>query len=338
MAPKTTRLAYESGEGIVNICRLLNGLHRHRAGLNTSIFFKEGGVHALGPAWTSKAPIDVENNMPKANWFTPNPYSIERFSFIKDEACAQWVNELEPIFKKKWMNNGIYELIMLSKVTVITKPELLTTTLLFWNAQTNTFDFRMGPKLRPSSRCVDVTHDWSSSSHPTAKVGEHASSVGQSSVSTYSTFSPTLVVTPTSQFDPRTREMLHYVEDDSTSGSGEGSGQSHPPLIPIPWPKKKKIDATTSNPISRSLLPLSTELASTNSASGGGRVMLPPPLAFIPATASLSELVREFGQIKTSLRSPRLFREWMRRDITTYFSLKALHDAEKALIELYKAQ
>ena len=60
---------------------------------------------------------------------------------------------------------------MLSKSTVIAKLELLTTTLLFWNSGTNTFDFRIGPMsptildmaqvfgLRPSGRVVDVTHD-----------------------------------------------------------------------------------------------------------------------------------------------------------------------------------
>ncbi|KAB2626278.1 hypothetical protein D8674_017938 [Pyrus ussuriensis x Pyrus communis] len=62
------------------------------------------------------------------------------------------------------MENGIYKLIMMSKVTVIAKPKLLTIALLFWNNGTNTFDFRMGPMtptvldmaqvfgLRPSGR------------------------------------------------------------------------------------------------------------------------------------------------------------------------------------------
>ena len=91
------------------------------------------------------------------------------------------MDELEPIWKQKWMANGIYELIMLSKVTIIAKSEFLTTTLLFWNNGTNTFNFRMGRMspivldmaqvfmLRPSGRCVDVTHDWSSPFCPTAE-------------------------------------------------------------------------------------------------------------------------------------------------------------------------
>lgn len=91
---------------------------------------------------------------------------------MNDKAWPQWVNELEPIFKKKCICNAIYELIMLSKVAVIAKLELLTTTLIFWNSRTNTFDFRIGPmsltildmtkvfRLQPSGRVVDITHDW----------------------------------------------------------------------------------------------------------------------------------------------------------------------------------
>ncbi|KAM2237454.1 hypothetical protein ACFX1S_012801 [Malus domestica] len=78
---------------------------------------------------------------------------------------------------------------------------------------------------------------------------------------------------------------------------------------------------------------------------------MPPPLASTHATTFLPKLVRDFGQIRTRLRSPRhhsepqllqdarqAFREWMRRDFTAFLSLKAFHDAEKALTELYKAQ
>ncbi|KAM1760420.1 hypothetical protein ACFX12_003294 [Malus domestica] len=95
---------------------------------------------------------------------------------MNDEVWVQSVNELEPIFKQKWMNNSIYELIMLSKTTVIAKPKLLTTTPPFWNSSTNTFDIRMGLMsptildmaqvfgLRTSGRVIDVTHDWSLSS------------------------------------------------------------------------------------------------------------------------------------------------------------------------------
>ena len=91
---------------------------------------------------------------------------------MNDEAWVRWINDLEPLFKKKWMNNGIYELIMLSKTIVVANPELLTTVILFWNSGTNTFDFRMGLMsptildmaqvfgLRQSGRIVDVTHDW----------------------------------------------------------------------------------------------------------------------------------------------------------------------------------
>ncbi|KAM1714215.1 hypothetical protein ACFX12_024851 [Malus domestica] len=123
--------------------------------------------------------------MPRDNWFSPNPYlarscissskwsSYRRgFPLMNDPAWAQWIDDLEPTFKRKWMNNGIYELIMLSKTSIIPKPELLVSALIFWNSGTNTFDFRMGPMsptildmaqvfgLRPSGRIVDVTQDW----------------------------------------------------------------------------------------------------------------------------------------------------------------------------------
>ncbi|KAM1748718.1 hypothetical protein ACFX12_009675 [Malus domestica] len=140
--------------------------------------------------------------MSAANWFTSSPYSVEAsisaskwsnfrrgFPLIKDKAWSQWVDEVEPIWKKKWMDNGIYELIMLFKVAVIAKLEFLTTTLIFWNNRTNTFDFRMGPmsltvlnmaqvfELRPSSSCVDITHNWSSPSCPTAEASSASESI-----------------------------------------------------------------------------------------------------------------------------------------------------------------
>ncbi|KAB2600539.1 hypothetical protein D8674_040515 [Pyrus ussuriensis x Pyrus communis] len=70
-----------------------------------------------------------------------------------------------------------------------------------------------------------------------------------------------------------------------------------------------------------------------------------------PLVASLPELVKKFGQIKTKLQSPphssksfplqnvsHIFKDWMRRDFTASFNLKVLHDAKMALTELYKAQ
>ncbi|KAB2632540.1 TMV resistance protein N-like [Pyrus ussuriensis x Pyrus communis] len=107
--------------------------------------------------------------MPKENWYTPNPFQAKSstsssklsnhrrsFSLTKDKAWTQWINELEPIFKRKWINNRIYELIMLSKLTVIAKLKLLTTALLFWNSSTNTLDFRMGPM---SLTILDIAQD-----------------------------------------------------------------------------------------------------------------------------------------------------------------------------------
>lgn len=66
--------------------------------------------------------------------------------------------------------------------------------------------------------------------------------------------------------------------------------------------------------------------------------------------ASLPELVRRFGQIKTKMQSPplcfeshllqnayQILKDWMRKDFTAFFSLKVLHDVEKTLTKLYKA-
>ncbi|KAM1720878.1 hypothetical protein ACFX12_022480 [Malus domestica] len=184
-----TQPSYVSGEGIVTLRRLLNGLHRHRAGLHSELFFEVHGAQSLGPAWISRVPSVVERNMARDNWFSPNLFlarsgissskwsSYRRgFPLMNDPAWAQWIDELEPTFKQKWMSNGIYELIMLSKISITPKPELLASALIFWNSGTNTFDFCMGPMsptildmaqvfgLRPSGRIVDVTQDWVPSS------------------------------------------------------------------------------------------------------------------------------------------------------------------------------
>ena len=160
MAPTSTQtcFSYESGEGITIMRHLLNGFHCPRGGLCTELFFEEDEVYSLVPTWTSQIPITVETNMLRDNWFTSDPFLAESgisssnwsqyrrsFPLMNNPAWVQWINELKSIFKRKWMNNGIYELIMLSKTTVVAKPELLTTTILFWNSGTNTFDFRMGP-------------------------------------------------------------------------------------------------------------------------------------------------------------------------------------------------
>lgn len=57
------------------------------------------------------------------------------------------------MWKQKWMANEIYELIMLSKVSVIAKLELLITSLIFWNNGTNTLDIAQVFGLRLSGRC-----------------------------------------------------------------------------------------------------------------------------------------------------------------------------------------
>lgn len=111
--------------------------------------------------------------------------------FSCDEGCSMvsMVDDLEPIWKQKWMANGICELIMMSKTIIPIKHEPLATALIFWNNGTNTFDFKIGPitptildmaqafNLRPSGRCVDITHDWSSPSCLTAESSEASKSI-----------------------------------------------------------------------------------------------------------------------------------------------------------------
>ncbi|KAM1179963.1 hypothetical protein ACFX2G_019474 [Malus domestica] len=62
-----------------------------------------------------------------------------------------------------------------------------------------------------------------------------------------------------------------------------------------------------------------------------------PPISL---TLSLPDMVKTFGQIKTKLQYPPFasFKSWMKKDFSASFSLKVLHDAEKALTEIYKAQ
>ncbi|KAB2599039.1 hypothetical protein D8674_041197 [Pyrus ussuriensis x Pyrus communis] len=346
MKPKVAQSSCESGEGIATMRCLLNDLHHPRAGLQTSLFFEEG------------APITVENNMPKVNWFTPNPYSVEAgilaskwcnyrrgFPLMKDYCWTQWINELEPIFKKKWMNNDIYELIMLSKTTVIAKPELLTTALLFWNSGTNTFNFKIGTMsltildmaqvfgLRPSGRVVDVTHDWSPSSRLTAEIGEPVPTIGQSYALIPSTPPPSLVVTPTSQFNPSTGDMLHFVKDSSNSSSSVQETNQPPtisfrePIVlesPVVSEGLGEGSAKTTASTPRASPPAKT--ASTVATSeGAGKVH--SPLVPISVTTSLLELFKEFRQLNTRLR----------KDFSASFSLKALYDVKKAIIELHKA-
>ncbi|KAM2101906.1 hypothetical protein ACFX1T_000236 [Malus domestica] len=155
MAPKL-RLACESGEGIVILHRCLNGLHRLRVGLDLLIFFLEDGAPS-GTFQTSRVPIAIESNMPAKELCTFNPYEAEKgisaakwlsfkrgFPSMTDATWLKWVDKIEPIWKKKWMENSIYELIMMSKITIPINHELLSATLLFWNNETNIFDFRMG--------------------------------------------------------------------------------------------------------------------------------------------------------------------------------------------------
>ncbi|XP_018502252.1 uncharacterized protein LOC108867029 [Pyrus x bretschneideri] len=114
--------------------------------------------------------------------------------------------------------------------------------------------------------------------------------------------------------------------------------------IPIPWPQN--VAVAESFPV----IPADVAHAAPAAPAFDGPGVMPSPLASLSATTSLPELVREFGQIVTKLRSTRrpsepqhlqdqrrIFREWMQRDFSAFFSLKALQDAEIALTKLYQA-
>ncbi|KAB2625292.1 hypothetical protein D8674_016952 [Pyrus ussuriensis x Pyrus communis] len=164
MAPKS-RSTCKSSEGIVIFHRHLNNLHRHQASLNLPIFFLEDRAHSLGPKpleflllW--KATCLPSNGSPVVLMKLRRAFLLPNGRISKE-----WVNEIKPIWKGKWMANGIYELIMMSKIIIPIKHELLPTAIIFFNNETNTFDFRMGPMtLTMSGRCMDITHDWSSPS------------------------------------------------------------------------------------------------------------------------------------------------------------------------------
>ncbi|KAM1610001.1 hypothetical protein FF1_022096 [Malus domestica] len=100
----------------------------------------------------------------------------------------------------------------------------------------------------------------------------------------------------------------------------------------IPILRPRKVAATRSYFSSAT----ADDIATTAVVSNGVGVM-PPPLAYLPAIALLTEIIKEFGQIRTKLRSPmchsksqhiqdqrKIFREWMQRDFSASFSLKAL--------------
>lgn len=202
--------------------------------------------------------------------------------------------------------------------------------------------------------------------HFYAKVGTPAPLVGQSSAPTSSTFTPAMVVTPISEFNPTTGEFLHYVEDNSTSVSplfftpflklffkflnnqafDEGSGKSPRPTtskvvilrssnafgvtwIPIHWPKKTAAATSFAFGASSSI---------SIKATFGEAGVMPHPLASIPVMASLLRSPRHPSEPQNLQDQCRIFKKWMKNDFTASFSLKELQEAEKALTELCKAQ
>ncbi|KAI5351262.1 hypothetical protein L3X38_004153 [Prunus dulcis] len=79
---------------------------------------------------------------------------------------------LSPLFKDKWMQNGIYYAILLDKHQIDLNPSLLGASLCFWDSTSNTFAFGTGPMsptlldmaapfgFRPWGMSIDVLGDY----------------------------------------------------------------------------------------------------------------------------------------------------------------------------------
>ncbi|KAB2603291.1 TMV resistance protein N-like [Pyrus ussuriensis x Pyrus communis] len=145
--------------------------------------------------------------------------------------------------------------------------------------------------------------------------------------------------------------------------SGEGPGTISPTLV-SKGDIFQQLNVTTHPPTSsKALGPSQADLPRLDLASRVTGTPIPRPkkkakiaatfinMPLTPLPSSLPKLVKKFGQIKTKLQSfppsvesfilhnaRQIFKDWMKRDFTVSFSLKVLHDAEKALIELFKAQ
>ncbi|XP_048427311.1 uncharacterized protein PB18E9.04c-like [Pyrus x bretschneideri] len=118
---------------------------------------------------------------------------------------------------------------------------------------------------------------------PRAKVGAPAPLIGQNSspislTPVFLTPTPSIVLTPTRQFNPRTREMLHYVKDDSTSANQLPPTTFREPIVPeIPV-----VSEVTSSQASQA-----TSWASPSASSKAtARTEVPFPSIKVPSQAS----------------------------------------------------
>ncbi|KAB2622238.1 hypothetical protein D8674_024420 [Pyrus ussuriensis x Pyrus communis] len=135
------------------------------------------------------------------------------------------------------------------------------------------------------------------------------SSVGQAPAPSSSSIPLAMVVTPTSQFNLTTGEMLHFVEDDNAfflryqlSKRRLVLGlfmllfrQQHillPKFMAYLRYKHTCVDVAAESSIS-----IPTKVT-TATAAFGGTGMMPHHLASFPTMASLPELVKKFGQIR----------------------------------------
>lgn len=63
---------------------------------------------------------------------------------IKNEAYINWLDKAEKKNEQFWKDQGIYDLIHLSRVGPKYNSNMLISTILFWEGSTNTFHLRCG--------------------------------------------------------------------------------------------------------------------------------------------------------------------------------------------------
>lgn len=85
---------------------------------------------------------------------------------------SEWFDQLSTRCEKHWRRAGIYDAILLSKLSINRDENLLDVAMYFWNSSTNTSDFRVGPmsptlldmaqifKFRSHGRLVDSLGDY----------------------------------------------------------------------------------------------------------------------------------------------------------------------------------
>ncbi|KAB2595461.1 hypothetical protein D8674_030911 [Pyrus ussuriensis x Pyrus communis] len=145
-------------------------------------------------------------------------------------------------------------------------------------------------------------------------------------------------------------ELVHFVKDDNTISIITKSTTSTVDALKVPEilvtsevaiPKAPIIYLVRATRVTSVLIPWPRKVTTPGSSSSLSPSEMPSPLASLPATAYLPELVRE-NKAEVSKQHiqeyRRIFREWMQRHFSTTFNLKSLQEAKRALTKLYQLQ